>query len=168
MMGNQTTVRGGLICSLFILTTALAGAQERREIDPRRGDGRAGVQVRRVSSVIGTTVSLRENASLGKVEDLVLNESGCVDYLVVDFEQKFILVPWSSARVDFSKRTVTVDIERDRFKDVPTFTREKWPDFSDTQYIERINKFYGVRPGPRGRAEERRDDRRDRRDRPPQ
>jgi hypothetical protein len=168
MLRNYCLNRGGLICGLILVGASLASAQERKGIEPRRGDERAGIQIRRVSSVIGTTVSVRGNASLGKIEDIVLNDDGCVDYLVVTYEEKFILVPWSAARVDFNRRTASVDIERDKFREVPTFTREKWPDFSNKQYMETIHKFYGVQPGTRGRGEEHREDKKDRRDKPPE
>jgi hypothetical protein len=163
----MSLIRGSLIGSLILASASIVYAQERKEIQPRRADAKVGVEIHRVSSVIGTTVSLRGNTSLGKIDDIVLNDNGCVDYLVVAYDDKFVLVPWSSARVDFGNRTVTVDIERDRFRDAPTFTREAWPDLSDSKYVDKVYKFYGAKPG-RVRGEERREDRRERRDKPPQ
>jgi hypothetical protein len=151
MLRVHWLARGGLTLGLLLLSTTWACAQQRRE------EGRT-VQVRRVSAVIGTSVVLREKASLGKIEDIVLSEEGCVEYLVVAYQEKFILVPWVATQVDFERRTVLVDIEKERFKEVPTFTREKWPDFSDTKYIEKIHTFYGTKPGHRGRPEEKREE----------
>jgi hypothetical protein len=149
----------GLTCSFLLLAVSGASAQERRE-EPRR-EVRAGAHVRRATDVIGGTVVLRDNASLGKIDDIVLSEDGYVEYLVVAYQDKFILVPWSAGKFDFDKRTVVLEIEKDRFRDVPTFTREKWPDVSDTRYVESVYKFYGVKPTRRDRREERREERRE-------
>ncbi len=148
---------GGLACWLLIAGTAVG--QVRVEVG-REGD-RAGHHHRRVSALMGATVTLQDNAAGGKVEDIVLNESGCVDYLVVANADRYVLVPWGAATVDFERRAITVDIPVAKFREVPTFTREKWPDVSDRTYIESVNRHYKIRP-----CEERREERRERRDRP--
>jgi len=165
MLRMHWLARSGLTFGLLLLSTSWTFAQQRREPEPRREEGRT---VRRVSAVIGTSVALRENASLGKVEDIVLSEDGCVEYLVVAYQEKYILVPWVATRVDFERRTVLVDIEKERFKEIPTFTREKWPDFSDTKYIEKIHTFYGTKPGHRGRPEEKKEEKREEKKKPPE
>jgi len=114
--------------------------------------------VRRISTLIGASVHVQNNLSVGKIDDLVINENGCIDYLVVLNEDKYVLVPWVSARVDFEQRTVAVEIAREKFREVPTFTRERWPDLQDRVYVEKLRTYYGVTPG-RERRIERRDDR---------
>jgi hypothetical protein len=60
--------------------------------------------------------------------DCAFKPARCIDYLVVVSEDKYVLVPWDSATVDFERRTVTAEIAREKFRDVPTFTRDRWPD----------------------------------------
>jgi hypothetical protein len=105
-------------------------------------------------------VVLKDTVSVGKIEDIVLSDEGCVEYLVVAYQEKFIVVPWAVGRFDFERRTIALEIAKDRFTEVPTFTREKWPDFTDTKYLETVHKFYGVKPGQRPRVEERREEKR--------
>src|SRR5262249_33404989 len=83
--------------------------------------------IRRVSLLIGAPVSLQGNVAVGKIEDFVINENGCIDYLTVIVEDKYILVPWTAAQVDFERRGVLLGIERERFREIPTFTRDHWP-----------------------------------------
>jgi PRC-barrel domain len=158
-MSIRFAAGAGLTCCLVVASSFWANAQvEKVQVERRRSEVGRTTTVRRSSIVIGATVSGRGDFSIGKVEDLVINEDGCIDYLVVASEDKFVLVPWGSATVDFERRTVVAEIERDKFRDVPTFTRERWPDVTDKVYVEKIRIAYGVRPG-RERRIERRDDR---------
>jgi len=167
-MRCQVHGRGIVACWLVLISTLMAQAQTKkievqREV-PRRVEpaGRVSAEFPRASSIIGARVSIQGDVAVGKVEDLVLSQNGTVEYLVVLNEDKYVLVPWAAAKLDPGQRTVMVEIRQEKFREVPTFTRESWPNFSDTQYIERINTYYGVKPG-RERRIERREDRRDRR-----
>src|SRR5436305_8834194 len=42
-------------------------------------------EVRRVSTVIGASVTLKDADRFGKVEDFIVNDNGCIDYLVVGY-----------------------------------------------------------------------------------
>lgn len=161
---------GVLACGLLFVTTQAQAQQKKIEIQRQveepvrvqRG-ARVAADFPRASSIIGAKVSIQDNVSIGKVEDLVLDQNGTVTYLVVLNEDKYVLVPWGAAKLDAGQRTVMVEIRQEKFREVPTFTRDRWPDFSDRQYIERINTYYGVRPGTERRID-RREDRRDRRE----
>ena len=80
-------------------------------------------EVRRLSLVIGGSVRIAQGVSVGKIEDVVLNDQGCIDYVVVVHGDKYVAIPWSVATVDYGQRIVTVDITEQRFADVPTFSR---------------------------------------------
>jgi hypothetical protein len=111
----QSIVGGGLACFLILLGTSLA-----------YGD----TQVRRVSTLIGSAVELQAGGRFGQVEDIIINDEGCIDFVVVVFEQKLIAVPFSLARVDFGRRVVFFDVERELLLRAPTFTKTRFPDLS--------------------------------------
>ncbi len=161
---------GGLAGGLLLVTTALAQAPD-RPVDRgvRRDDVRATHHVRRISTIMNAGVSLEGSTSVGKVVDFVLNDDGCVDYLVVSAERKFILVPWTAARVNFDNHTVVLNVTRERWREVPTFTEDRWADIGNTQYIQKVRSFYRGPTDRRGIREDRREQRQDRRDnrRPP-
>jgi hypothetical protein len=166
MSKTRCLAAGGLAAWLLLAGAAVAQAQVRVDVERREPGGRRG-HFQRVSTVIGSRVMLQDNAPAGKVEDIVLDENGCVEYMVVASEDRYVLVPWGAATVNFERRTVTVDMPVTRFREVPTFTRDRWPDFGDTRYIEGVNRHFKIRPRPdrrEDRREERRDDRRDRRE----
>jgi PRC-barrel domain len=158
MLANRLMRGAGLSCWLLFAAMPAVHAQDRVQVEPReKVAARAGT--RRITEVIGARVTIQNNLSVGKVEDLVINENGCIDYLVVLNEDKYVLVPWTSADVSFERRAVAIEIAQERFREVPTFTRDRWPNLSDRAYVEKLNTYYGVRPG-RERRIERRQDRR--------
>jgi hypothetical protein len=120
---------------------------------------------------MGANVVLQDNTSVGRVEDFVITDGGCIDYVVVSYDSKYVLVPWTVATWT-GDRTVRVNITQARFREVPTFTRDAWPNLTDTQYIQRVRTAWGVTDSrygdpnrqPLDRRDERRDIRDDRRD----
>ena len=93
--------------------------------------------------VMGANVVLQEGPTVGRVEDFVITDGGCIDYVVVSYESKYVLVPWTVTTWS-GDRAIRVNITRERFRDVPTFTRDQWPNLSDTQYIQRVRTAWGV------------------------
>src|SRR5262245_4447461 len=116
------TFAAGLACCL-----TLAGAASGQQRAVRETTTTTTTTVRKVSAVVGGTVVVSDGATVGKVEDIVLNDNGCVDYVVVSYENKYVLVPWGVTTWNVQDRTVRVNITRDRFTQVPTFTRDHWP-----------------------------------------
>src|SRR4051812_4022892 len=108
--------RSSLACCLALVTAgwALGQVQERTDV---RTDTRTGTtEIRRATTVIGSGVRLAGGATWGKIEDIVLNENGCVDYVVLANENRFVLVPWAATRVDFAQHFVTIDVPVDRIQ----------------------------------------------------
>jgi hypothetical protein len=159
MVRNRLFVGSGLSCWLLVASTACLQAQDRVQVEPgRRAEVARAGGARRVSNILGAKVTIQNNVSIGKVEDLIINDNGTIDYMVVLNEDKYVLVPWNAGIVDFDQRTIAVEIPREKFREVPTFTRERWPDLNDRVYVEKLHGYYGVRQG-RERRIERREDR---------
>jgi hypothetical protein len=109
-------------------------------------------------------VVLSDQSKIGKVVDVVLDDGGCVDYLVVSYEDRYVMVPWGVATVNFEERAVYIDVTRDKWRGIPTFTRDRWPSFSDASFTDKMRGVYGERwrrehrgEGVRERPEERRE-----------
>jgi len=151
-------------CLTLAANQSLFAQPPRTRIEPRqerRDDKRYGAvtNIRRISSVIGGTVFVQGDVSVGKIEDVVLSEDGCVDYLVVMEANKYVLVPWTVTRFDFERRTAVIEIAKDKFYEVPTFTRDRWPSL-DSGYVEKLYTFYGARPSQERRIERKERERR--------
>ncbi len=124
----QSIVGGGLACFLLLLGTSLAYSQ---------------TQVRRVSTLIGSAVELQAGGSFGKIEDIIINDEGCIDFLVVVFEKKLIAVPFGVSRVDFARRVVFLEVEREVLLGAPTFARNRFPDLSSSSdFGRKVNSHF--------------------------
>ena len=81
----------------------------------------------RVKQVLGTKVSLKDNLSIGTVDDVVFNDQGQVEYLIVANDGKLVTVPWEAAKFNFEKQTATLNITQDQYKVIPTYTVREYP-----------------------------------------
>jgi hypothetical protein len=121
----------GASAALLVLTGSGFSQEGKRPepARPERGSGEVQTRaapatlVRRASSVLGSSVVLRGGAAYGKVEDLVLDRGGRIDYAVITDGGDYILVPWWALTVDFQERMVRIDATREALKAV-TFSRE--------------------------------------------
>ena len=141
-------ISSGFACCLFLSGAGFLQGQEgapRRATD--KAEGPANVLIPRASIVIGARVRLGSDVMVGKVEDIVLNDQGCVDYAVVVYEDKYVLVPWTVTRVDYADRIVSIDITKERFLEVPTFTREHWPNLTHRTYTQKVRTFFAASGG---------------------
>jgi 5-deoxy-D-glucuronate isomerase len=105
-------------------------------------------------------VSIRGDLAIGTVEDIVFTDDGTIDYLVVVNEGKNVLVPWEAAKFDFDKRTASVNITQERFREVPTFTEAQWSTAYEPAFQQRVYTSYGLRPRDERRIERREGNRR--------
>ena len=108
----------------------------------------------KVKSVLGSRVSITGGVAIGTVDDIIFDDDGYIDYLVVLNEGKYVVVPWQAAKFNFEQRSATVNITQQQFQQVPTFTTQTWPTF-DANYRTRIYGYYGVTPGQDRRIERR-------------
>src|SRR5205823_1153619 len=98
-----------------------------------------------ISTVMGSTVHVASDESFGKVADIVVNDNGCVDYVVLNYRNKFYFVPWKMTRFDFSERVVTINVRKSRLLKAPSFTRNRWPKPGDTRFTVRVRTFFESR-----------------------
>jgi hypothetical protein len=141
---------------------------ERREGVRVEGDVRTERSARdmkfhRVKTVIGTKVSIESDLAIGTVEDIVFSDDGCIEYIVVVNEGKLVSVPWAAAKFNFEKRTAVVALTEEKYRQIPTFTTETYPQFHDPQWRTTTYSFYNIPPrGDLNRRQERKVDKAER------
>jgi sporulation protein YlmC with PRC-barrel domain len=102
----------------------------------------------RSSAVVGSSVKDLNGKDAGKVEDLLLEPDGDVEYAVISFGgflgvgDKLYAVPWSAVVVDRSERTVHVDVKKETLERSPSFPRDKWPDPNDREWGREVRKIW--------------------------
>jgi hypothetical protein len=119
--------------------------REGREAAPQAASYRA-------KEVLGAKVQIEGERSVGTVDDIVLDDNGNVDYLIVlTADKELVSVPWDAASFQPKQRIAKVNITQEKFEKVPTYTTEKYPTFTP-EYRNQTYKYYGLTPGQARRA----------------
>jgi hypothetical protein len=84
--------------------------------------------------------------AVGTVDDLVFDDAGNLDYLIVLNEGKLVTLPWEAATFDFQKRIATVNITVEKFRIIPTYTVQTYPTFYAPAYRTEIYRHYDLTP----------------------
>jgi hypothetical protein len=122
---------------------ALAGSAAAQAPEVRLARATAPAVVLRASMIMNANVVVPDGAVVGRITDFVLSGGGYVEYVVVEYDNKYVFMPYQSVRVDADRRVVQINITRDRFREIPTFTGSNWP-LADQQYIGRVRTVFGI------------------------
>ena len=152
-------VRTSSALAFLLATGGLALAQVRVEVQTQPGQTTINQHPVRVKSILGSTVNLQSGTGVGTVQDIILNDDGVVDYLVVSDNGKLVTVPWEAAKFNWEKRSAVINVSPEQFRQIPTYTTERYPDFYTPAYRTQVYRHYGLTPG-RERRLERREERR--------
>jgi sporulation protein YlmC with PRC-barrel domain len=110
----------------------------------------------RAKQVLGTRIALRNGTAIGTVDDIVFDDAGNLDYLIVATEDsKLVTLPWEAAKFDLEKKTGVVSITPEVYKTIPTYTVTTYPAFYTPGYRADIYKVYGLTPRELRRLERR-------------
>ncbi|MBN9119147.1 MAG: PRC-barrel domain-containing protein [Planctomycetes bacterium] len=110
----------------------------------------------RAKEVLGTKILIRNNTAVGTVDDIVFDDAGNLDYLIVATgDNRLITVPWDAAKFDLAKKTATLNITPEVYKTIPTYTPTTYPQFYTPAYRTTVYKTYGLTPRELRRLERR-------------
>lgn len=123
---------GGLVCGLLMAAGPFAHAQVTTT---------AGTELRRVSQILGSTVQLQGGNNFGKVEDIILSDSGGIGYLVVSANGKYAMLPWNAGNVNYAQRVVTYDVTPQAIQPL-YFERDAYPNVSVPQFTTRMQQAF--------------------------
>lgn len=145
----QPSLRAALAASLLCAAPLLAA-------DPPRAAAPALGAHFRAKQVLGTKMHIAGNVGIGTVDDLVFDEAGNLEYLIVATDgNRLVSVPWDAARWDLEKRVGTLTLSAEQYKAIPTFTVTTYPNFYTPAYRTETYKFYGLTPRELRRLERR-------------
>lgn len=125
-------------------------------VDPVKPAPAATTNSFRAKQVLGTKIMIQNNTQVGTVADLVFDDAGNMDYLIVSTDNnKLVTVPWDATKFDGEKKTGMVNITQEVWKTVPTYTTTTYPQFYTPTYRTDIYKVYGLTPRELRRIERR-------------
>jgi hypothetical protein len=152
----KPAIRIGTVAALT-LVAGVAAAQPPGA--PPAATAPAAGQAYRVKQVLGAKVNIQGNVSIGTVDDIVFDDSGAIEYLIVNNENKLVTVPWQAAKFNFTDSsappTAVVNITETQFRAIPTYTVRTYPTFYAPTYRTEIYRHYGLTPGQIRRLERR-------------
>jgi len=105
------------------------------------------------SAVIGDSIVNRTGENLGKIEELMLDlEMGRVAYAVLSLggvpgmNDKLFAVPFEALKLDATREHFTLDVDKDKLRNAPSFDKNNPPKASDRTWGSEVYKFYGYKP----------------------
>ncbi len=102
------------------------------------------VQFVKLSTVMNSKILIQDDQAAGQVVDVVMNESGCIDYVVASYNDKNYVIPYSAVTYRGPGRVIYLDIAPTQFRQVSFFTGNQWPDFYATTYQRNVFNVFGV------------------------
>jgi len=103
--------------------------------------------------VDGTAVYNRQGERLGDVHSLMIDKySGQVAYAVMSFGgflgigENYHPLPWKVLDYDTSLGGYVVDLDKEKLRGAPSFSRDQTPDWGSRDWDTRVHDYYGVPP----------------------
>jgi len=140
----------GLAIGLVLAAPGLfAQAQQETTTTTVRNQGGTTTQIHTVTSVIGSSVQLQGGGNYGKIQDIVLNDSGCLEYVVVAYEDQYYAVPWTVATVNYQERSIVLNTTQQDLRQVG-FSRNDWRGVTYDQVSQKARQVFRSSAGGRG------------------
>jgi sporulation protein YlmC with PRC-barrel domain len=125
----------------LIASSVAVGQDVIQETRTTTTPGGATTEIRRVSQLLGANVRLQGDENYGKVEDVILDDNGGIGYLLVSKNNRYVMMPWNAANINYGQRVVAYDVAPRAVQPL-YFDRNAWPSISDPQYTSRIQQVF--------------------------
>jgi hypothetical protein len=143
---SSKILRTGSAAAFLLTAGLLAQAQQRPAVQPvKPGDAPASMTFR-AKQVIGAKIMIQNNTEVGTVDDIVFDDAGNLEYLIVAKDNKLVSVPWEAAKFDLKSQTAVVNVTPEVYKTIPTYTVTTYPQFFVPEYRTTTYKYYGLTP----------------------
>ncbi len=100
------------------------------------------VRVLTATSIIGDKIENKVGENLGSIKDVMLNiHDGSIEYMIIEyggflgFGEKLFAVPFQALRLNTSKKTFVLDVDKKFLESAPGFDRNHWPE-TNAHYYE--------------------------------
>ena len=109
----------------------------------------------RAKQILGTQIMIQGNTAVGTVDDLVFDEAGNLEYIIVENAGKLSTVPWEAAKFDLEKKMAVLPLTAAQYNVIPTYTTTTYPSYYTPAYRTQMYKFYSLTPRELRRIERR-------------
>ena len=105
------------------------------------------------SQLIGAKVEDPTGKNIGKIEDVMVDFGGRVQFAILSFGgflglgEKWYAVPWNALSVDregegMDVKRIVLDVTKETLERAPSFTQDRWPDTRNTQWTRDTQKYW--------------------------
>lgn len=117
------------------------------------GNGhKTAVNMLSASTITGDEVCNLKDEKLGTIEDIMLDiPKGTIRYAVLSsggflgMGDRLFAVPWSALKLDTEHKRFTLDVDVERLKAAPGFSKDEWPNMADPTWGSSIDSYYSTR-----------------------
>jgi hypothetical protein len=147
---TSKTLRSGAAVAL-LLTAGLAEVSAQQPVQPQPPVASTQPPVAasatfRAKQILGSKVAIQGNTAIGTVEDIVFDDAGNLEFLIVSDGGKLVTVPWEAARWNLTDRTAVINITPEQYKVIPRYTVQTYPQYFTPTYRTEVYKYYNLTP----------------------
>lgn len=113
------------------------------------------MDLHRTTKIVGGDVQNMQGESIGEIKDIVIGADGRVSYVAVSSGGALGVggdlhpVPWQALKWDAQKGNYILNIDKDAFKNAPTFSSDNWPVEPSSTWVDfyrkqGINEAFGA------------------------
>jgi sporulation protein YlmC with PRC-barrel domain len=145
-------LRIGAAAAFLVSAGLMADAQQpvrpgQAPVKVQPADVKAGTGLTfRAKEILGAKIMILNNTAIGTVDDIVFDDAGNLEYLIVVSDGKLVTVPWEAAKFDVKSQSAVVNITPEVYKTIPTYTVTTYPAFFTPTYRTTTYKYYGLTP----------------------
>jgi sporulation protein YlmC with PRC-barrel domain len=102
----------------------------------------------RSSQISGMTVNNPQGEKLGKIDDLLFDQSGALKYVILShggvlgIGDKLIAIPWRALKLGTDKKTLVINVDKVALEKAPNFDPKEWPKVTDPETLKKIELYY--------------------------
>ena len=130
----------------LVLATSMAWAQAAGQQGMQSGQQS---QMKVEEDLVGKTVVSSKGEDLGRVEDVVADQNGKVQYIILShggvlgMGGERVPVPWSAVQQS-SAQQAGQHIDKQKLENAPKLSRNETLDLNDPQMNQKIHSYYGT------------------------
>lgn len=105
-----------------------------------------------LQQLINQTVVDSQGQNVGQVKNIVIGQSGAIDYLIVSQGYQLgtgggggtlVPIPWNVANPTYRNGRVHINVSRQALQNAPNFSADQWPNFASRNVENRVRGYYG-------------------------
>lgn len=135
----------GMFVLCFAIAVPVAADDKANAATDRSG---AMNNVCKASDALGATVKNRQNESLGELEDFAMTKEGEIRYAiighggVVGIGETYTAVPWDRIMVDYTKKSIVLDMTLEKLKSAPKLKQEGYRELYDASWRAQLDSSF--------------------------